>query len=120
MFPHGAPGLALLLLRLSVAATFLISANRFGVSSVYWQLGAVLLICILLSIGFLTPILSVFVCIAAAAFAVIAAPGNLLPIFCALNAAALALLGPGAYSLDARLFGRRVTVVTPRKDRNRI
>lgn len=120
MFPHGAPGLALLLLRLSVAATFLISANRFGVSSVYWLFGAVLLICISLSIGFLTPILSVVVCIVASALAVMAAPGNLLPIFCALNAAALALLGPGAYSLDARLFGRRVTVVTPRKDRNRI
>jgi uncharacterized membrane protein YphA (DoxX/SURF4 family) len=120
MFPHGAPGLALLLLRLSVAATFLISANRFGVSSVYWLFGAVLLICISLSIGFLTPILSVVVCIAASAVALISAsPGNLLCIFCAFDAAALALLGPGAYSLDARLFGRRVTVVTPRKDRNR-
>ena len=119
MFPHGAPGIALLLLRLSVAATFLISANRFGVSSSYSLLGAVILICISLSIGFLTPILSVVVCIAAAAFAVIAAPGNLLPIFCAFDAVALALLGPGAYSLDARLFGRRVTVITPAKHPNR-
>ena len=31
----------------------------------------------------------------------------------ALNALALALLGPGAYSLDARRFGRRL-VVLPR------
>jgi hypothetical protein len=44
---------------------------------------------------------------------------NLLGIFCAFNAAALALLGPGAYSVDARLFGRRVTVVHPRKDKDR-
>jgi hypothetical protein len=27
------------------------------------------------------------------------------------NAIALALLGPGAYSLDSKLFGRRVTIV---------
>ena len=28
-------------------------------------------------------------------------------------AAALALLGPGAYSIDARVFGRRVIVLPP-------
>jgi hypothetical protein len=37
-----------------------------------------------------------------------------------LNSAALALLGPGAYSVDARLFGRRVLVVPPRRDTDRI
>jgi hypothetical protein len=117
MFPHGGPGIALFLLRISVAATFLISAKRLGVFSAYWLLALVLLICISLSIGFLTPVLSVVVCIAAAAGAVIATTsGNLLCIFCAFDAAALALLGPGAYSLDSRLFGRRVTVVSPRKD----
>jgi uncharacterized membrane protein YphA (DoxX/SURF4 family) len=31
----------------------------------------------------------------------------------ALNALALALLGPGAYSLDSRRFGRRLVVLPP-------
>jgi hypothetical protein len=30
-----------------------------------------------------------------------------------LNAAILAVLGPGAYSIDARIFGRRILDVTP-------
>jgi hypothetical protein len=121
MFPHGAPGVALLLLRISVAATFLIAAaNRFGISSTSLLFVVALLVSISLSIGFLTPVLSAVVCFAAGLNALIGpSQGNFLCIFCIFDAAALALLGPGAYSLDARLFGRRVTVVTPRKDRNR-
>jgi hypothetical protein len=37
-------------------------------------------------------------------------------VFLVLNSIALALLGPGAYSLDARLFGLKVMVMSPRKD----
>ena len=34
-----------------------------------------------------------------------------------LLSAALFFLGPGAYSIDAKLFGLQVTVVPPRKNR---
>jgi len=44
---------------------------------------------------------------------------NLIYVFMILDAAALALLGPGAYSVDARLFGRRVTIVASRTDKKR-
>jgi hypothetical protein len=40
---------------------------------------------------------------------------GLLSVFLILNSASLALLGPGGYSVDARMFGRRVMVVRPKR-----
>jgi len=87
------------------------------VSSTHLLFGGALLIAILLSIGVFTPVLSVVACTSALVNLLIGPDaGKLLYLFAILDAAALALLGPGAYSLDARLFGLRVTVVRPRKD----
>lgn len=120
MFPTGGPGLALLLLRISVAATFAIEAvHQLGASSSYWLFAVVLLISLSLTIGWMTPILSVVVGVCTAVSLVINLRLELVLVTLILNSAALALLGPGAYSLDARMFGRRVVVVTPRKDIDR-
>lgn len=117
MFPQGGPGLALLLLRISVAATFFIEAvHRYGMSSSYFLFAGVLLISTSLTIGLMTPLLSVVVGVSAAVSLVINLRTDLVLVSLILNSTALALLGPGAYSLDARMFGRRVVVVTPRKD----
>ena len=122
MFPRGGPGFALLLLRISVAAIFLISvAKRFGVSSAPLIFAISLLIFICLAIGFLTPYVSVLVCATALANLLIGPNSvDIVHVFPIIDAAVLAVLGPGAYSVDARLFGLRVSVVPPRKDSNRL
>jgi len=121
MFPQGAPGFALLLLRISVATIFLTSiANQSLVSSVPLVCAGVLLISGSLSIGFLTPYLSVVSFVSGVAILLLNPHSySCVQVALLFNAAALALLGPGAYSVDARLFGLRVTVLRPGKDPNR-
>jgi uncharacterized membrane protein YphA (DoxX/SURF4 family) len=73
----------------------------------------------LLLIGFLTPVASVLIALATIAIArswVPAATSNFfntpLPAFLVvIIAAAIALLGPGAFSVDCRLFGRREIII---------
>ena len=122
MFPQGGPGIGLLLLRISLAATsVLIVANRTGFSSTHPLFLGALLVSLCLTIGALTPYLSFVACVYALVnlFGASSRLDELLLASLMLNAAALALLGPGAYSIDARLFGRRVVVVPPPRNADR-
>ena len=126
-FPAGLPGVGLLLLRVVVASTLgshgflcVLSSDRITLS-VLLSTAFLLLSGILLLIGFLTPILSLFAVFECLAITWSWFPFQLLgptesklafiPII--VIAAAIALLGPGAFSLDARLFGWKEIVIPP-------
>jgi hypothetical protein len=116
MFPSGAPGLALLLLRLSVASSLLFEDYAHRSTLPGWCHMVVILISLVVSVGYLTPIVAAaaLVCHALLWFVVGAGSGAApLTVIFALDALALALLGPGSYSLDSRRFGRRLVVLQP-------
>jgi hypothetical protein len=112
MFPAGAPGIALLMLRVSLAAAILDGdpdcLKPAAGPPICVALAAQSLF---LCIGFMTPVVSVIACLFELVSLLIGAHTDMrFTVLSSLNAAAIALLGPGAYSLDARLFGRRVIV----------
>lgn len=111
MFPAGLPGVGLACLRLAVAFALCLATQsaRARFPLVAWSLEA---FCFLLIIGLATPALAAC-CAIAGAYALIHDGGAAWPCAgVAIPAAiALALLGPGAYSVDARLFGRKSVVL---------
>jgi uncharacterized membrane protein YphA (DoxX/SURF4 family) len=120
-FPTGYPGLALLLLRLvaggaaSLQAWLLITANHGAVNSSVVVALLAFVVGLALIVGFMTPIASVL--LSAGGLLLMfdsSVPGHLLLFESGMArlefivmSAALISLGPGALSLDARLYGRR-------------
>jgi uncharacterized membrane protein YphA (DoxX/SURF4 family) len=80
----------------------------------------------LLVIGFLTPLTAVLTGLGSIGIAFSWVPGSnpnwldlrLVTFFVTIMAAAIAFLGPGAFSLDSHLFGRREIIIPPSNSRN--
>ncbi|MGA8908312.1 MAG: hypothetical protein WB524_11880 [Acidobacteriaceae bacterium] len=117
MFPAGVAGAALIFLRISVVATLMVdgAAHRSLLLSL-WTALLYLLPALCLTMGFLTPYSAIVCCIIQLAELVTGGTNEFHLAVSILNAAILAVLGPGAYSVDARIFGRRILDVTPRRD----
>jgi hypothetical protein len=116
MFPPGPPGLALLLLRASVALALLLDGYTHRDALPGWVHAAAILISLVVSVGYFTPIAAATALVLHAVVWFAAGGGvgaTAIAAVLALDALALALLGPGAYSLDSRRFGRRLVVLPP-------
>jgi hypothetical protein len=112
MFPAGTPGLALVLLRLSVALTLLFACHNTPQARGVWSDAAAAVLSVPLGAGFLTPLAAVSALLVHTLLWTKVGVGALSPVVITLfDALALAMLGPGAYSVDAYRFGRRVVIV---------
>ena len=116
MFPTGMAGSALLVLRVLVAATLVANANEHGVSMTavtMYSLLAVPTIC--LCLGLFTPYSSACCCVVQLYWWNSGSLHFDRSIVAAVISSVLAALGPGAYSIDARIFGRRLLTL-PRRE----
>jgi uncharacterized membrane protein YphA (DoxX/SURF4 family) len=126
-FPDGGPGMGLLMLRLAIGITLITQAFAYLPELQDLRMGT-WAVCLLalgsgasLVIGLLTPVAGALAVLAGLGMTFLYPPtanwhffyGNPLSLDVVIMAMVSALLGPGAFSLDARLFGRR-RIIIPR------
>jgi putative oxidoreductase len=114
-FPNGTPGIGLLLLRLAVGGSLI--AERISMllpisPSPVW-VAHILLVCagVCICIGVWTPVMGAIQGIFELLMTLSRSNGYEHHLLLAVLAISLAMLGPGAWSIDAQIFGRkRITI----------
>jgi hypothetical protein len=118
-FAGGWPGIGLILMRLVVGFALVTSADSALLRSpaIPMTILSVLLAGagLLLIIGLFTPIVGTLVALIESCRLVIIPADRLIYLLVATFGAALAMLGPGLWSVDARLFGWKRIESMPRK-----
>jgi uncharacterized membrane protein YphA (DoxX/SURF4 family) len=117
-FPGGRSGIALLILR-STLGLVLIVEGRFKFAEYCWFDWATLVAGSLITAGFATPVAAFVAGVGAIANQLSLLPACVTNPFTSESSAVLGssiviaviLLGPGAFSFDARLFGRREIII---------
>jgi putative oxidoreductase len=118
-FPNGSPGIGLMLLRLTLASSLFADATanlRGLVLSQAVPAATEILAGALIIVGLWTPIAAVIVCVLLFGILLTTRRTIELHLLQAALALSLALLGPGAWSFDARLFGRRRVEIRQLRD----
>jgi hypothetical protein len=116
MFPTGLVGVALLVLRFFVAATTIINAmGSLALGTPPWVLLGFVLASLFLCLGLLTPYFSLLSALLGAGVFVYVGGDPFRLTTSIVGCGIVSVLGPGAYSVDSRIFGRRLLELPPKK-----
>ena len=110
-FANGWPGKGLLIQRLLTGTALSFSAIAFLEKDAPWTSSAPQIIAaaagIFLALGLWTPVMGALVAVTELWIACARLDNSWIPILLATFGASLAMIGPGAWSVDAKLFGRK-------------
>lgn len=117
LYPGHVPGIALLVLRAS-AALLMVAVLLECPSRQLWLSGALEITALAIAIGFATRLFATLCATLGTALLLgLGGAPMLLIVTHTLDLTALLLLGPGAFSVDARLFGRRTIALSGRRSK---